>query len=92
MFRTDVCKRMIALACMLSATVLPVLYSADAKSDFVDPPLQFRSRPLWFWNDAAATAAEVEAQLQGNRDRSGYGGLAAPAARRSRTIRTTSRP
>jgi hypothetical protein len=46
------------------------------KSDFVNPPLKFRSRPLWFWNNANVTAAEVEAQLQGNRDHSGYGGLA----------------
>jgi len=46
------------------------------KSDFINPPLKFRARPLWFWNNAAVTAAEVEAQLQGNRDRSGYGGLA----------------
>src|SRR5512137_1488636 len=76
MFRTDEHRRMIALTCMLSATVLPVLYSADVKGDFVNPPLKFRARPLWFWNDTAVTAAAVEAQLQGNRDKSGYGGLA----------------
>jgi len=67
---------MIALACIISAMVLPVSCNADVKSDFVNPPLKFRSRPLWFWNNANVTAAEVEAQLQGNRDRSGYGGLA----------------
>jgi hypothetical protein len=67
---------MIALACLICATVLPVPCQADLKSDFVNPPLKFRSRPLWFWNNTAVTAAEVEAQLQGNRDRSGYGGMA----------------
>ena len=49
---------------------------AEVKSDFADPPLKFRSRPLWFWNNTAVTAAGVEAQLQGARDKSGYGGLA----------------
>ena len=67
---------MIALACLLSATALPLSCQADLKSDFVNPPLKFRSRPLWFWNNTAVTAAGVEAELQGNRDRSGYGGLA----------------
>jgi len=69
-------KPMIALACVIIAMALPVSCKADVKSDFVDPPLKFRSRPLWFWNNANVTAAEVEAQLQGNRDQSGYGGLA----------------
>jgi hypothetical protein len=75
-FKTGVYGLMIALVCLISATVLPVPCQADVKSDFVNPPLKFRSRPLWFWNNTNVTAAEVEAQLQGNRDRSGYGGLA----------------
>jgi hypothetical protein len=45
------------------------------KSDFVNPPLKFRSRPLWFWNNTAVTATEITNQMQGNLD-SGYGGLA----------------
>jgi len=68
--------RMIVLAWIIGAMVLPSPCQADVKSDFVNPPLKFRARPLWFWNNATVTAAEVEAQLQGNRDRSGYGGLA----------------
>ncbi|MCY2954239.1 MAG: glycosyl hydrolase [Planctomycetota bacterium] len=75
-FRTDECMRMIALVCLIFATVLPVPCKADQKSDFANPPLKFRSRPLWFWNNTTLTAAEVEAQLQGARDKSGYGGLA----------------
>jgi len=58
------------------AMALPALCQADLRSDFVNPPLRFRSRPLWFWNDTHVTAAEVEAQLQAHRDQSGYGGLA----------------
>lgn len=62
-----------AVACALA---LPTVCSADTRSDFANPPLKFRARPLWFWNDTAVTAAGVEAQLEGNRDRSGYGGMA----------------
>ncbi len=76
MFKANSFMPRIALGCMLGATALSLSCKADEKSDFVEPPLKFRSRPLWFWNNTAVTAAGVEAQLQGNRDRSGYGGLA----------------
>jgi len=61
---------------ILCAVALPVFCGADVKSDFVNPPLKFRSRPLWFWNNTDVTAAGVESELQGNCDKSGYGGLA----------------
>jgi hypothetical protein len=64
------------MTAMLLTPMAPMQARADVRSDFVNPPLKFRSRPLWFWNDTNVTAAEVEAQLQGNRDKSGYGGLA----------------
>ena len=64
------------MTAMLLTPMAPMQARADVRSDFVNPPLKFRSRPLWFWNNTNVTAAEVEAQLQGNRDRSGYGGLA----------------
>lgn len=58
----------------LLAFALPC--GADDRSDFLSPPLRFRARPLWFWNNAPVTKADVESQLQGNRDKSGYGGMA----------------
>jgi hypothetical protein len=67
---------MITLVCLIISAVFPVPSKADQKSDFVNPPLEFRARPLWFWNNTTVAAAEVEAQLQGARDKSGYGGLA----------------
>jgi hypothetical protein len=70
----------VAVLCGMTAMLLtlmaPMQARADVKSDFTNPPLKFRARPLWFWNNTNVTAAEVEAQLQGNRDQSGYGGLA----------------
>ena len=65
-----------AFAWVLVMSVLPSPCRADVKSDFTDPPLRLRSRPLWFWNDTAVTADGVAEQLTGARDRSGYGGLA----------------
>jgi hypothetical protein len=70
----------VAVLCWMTAMLLtpmaPMQARADVRSDFANPPLRFRARPLWFWNNTNVTAAEVEAQLQGNRDKSGYGGLA----------------
>jgi hypothetical protein len=66
-------KPIITLTCVLLSVTCCY---ADVKSDFTDPPLTFRSRPLWFWNNTQVTVSQVEAQLQGNRDQSGYGGLA----------------
>ena len=70
----------VAVLCGMTAMLLtpmaPMQARADVRSDFANPPLKFRARPLWFWNNTNVTAAEVEAQLQGNRDKSGYGGLA----------------
>lgn len=65
-----------ALLIGVSGLASSCLRRADSKNDFADPPLRYRARPLWFWNNTGITLAEVEAQLQGNRDRSGYGGLA----------------
>jgi len=76
MFKANSFIPRIALGCMLGATVLSLSCKADEKSDFVAPPLKFRSRPLWFWNNTAVTAAGVGDQLLACRDRSGYGGLA----------------
>jgi len=67
---------LLSLICLLATLGAAPWCRADVKSDFVQPPLKFRARPLWFWNNTAVTAAGVEEQLQGARDRSGYGGMA----------------
>ncbi|MEN9974458.1 MAG: hypothetical protein RLZZ282_464, partial [Verrucomicrobiota bacterium] len=66
----------LALAVLLAVAIFCAPSRADVKSDFASPPLRYRSRPLWFWNNTAVTAAGVEEQLLACRDRSGYGGLA----------------
>lgn len=68
-------KPILVLSCLASVILSITPCSADMKSDFVNPPVKFRSRPLWFWNNTAVTATEIANQMQGNLD-SGYGGLA----------------
>ena len=68
-------KPIFALSCLASIILSITPCSADMKSDFVNPPIKFRSRPLWFWNNTAVTATEIANEMQGNLD-SGYGGLA----------------
>jgi len=68
-------KPIFTVSCMASVILLVAPCIADMKADFVNPPVKFRPRPLWFWNNSAVTATEVANQMQGNLD-SGYGGLA----------------
>ena len=59
-------KPIFALSCLASIMSLITPCIAYTKSDFVDPPVKFRSRPLWFWNNTAVTATEIAGQMQGN--------------------------
>jgi hypothetical protein len=58
-------RRVIAIAFIIASMTSMLHCHADVKSDFVNPPIKFRSMPLWFWNNTNVTAAEVEAQPQG---------------------------
>ncbi|MCX6372820.1 MAG: hypothetical protein NTX16_07000, partial [Actinobacteria bacterium] len=61
----------------IGSSVLAQAAWADLRSDFAEPPLACRSRPLWFWNgplSAAETALvaqlnEANPQLVLHRDR-----------------------
>ena len=52
-------------------------FSSDItfRKDFVDPPLDFAPRPLWFWNDVEVTEDTVREHMQLARDRCGFGGF-----------------
>lgn len=45
---------------------------ADLLKDFADPPLRFKSRPLWFWN-AAPNPERTREQLNGCKERGYFG-------------------
>ena len=48
---------------------------ADMQSDFVDPPVKFLPRPLWFWNNTEVTTDVIDEQMQKSKDLSKYGGF-----------------
>ena len=45
------------------------------KDFFANPPLVFKPRPLWFWNNSTITSAGITDQMQKYKDNSGYGGF-----------------
>ena len=43
--------------------------------NFANPPLRYKPRPLWFWNNVRVTKEGVEEQMRKGRDLCGYGGF-----------------
>jgi len=52
-----------------------IVSAADLQQEFVDPPLKYATRPLWFWNNTTVTEEGIAEQMQQARDKSGYGGF-----------------
>ena len=42
---------------------------------FANPPVEYKPRPLWFWNNTTITSAGIIDQMQKYKDNSGYGGF-----------------
>lgn len=49
--------------------------NAFARENFADPPMQYRPRPLYFWNNTAIIPEILTDQMQKMRDLCGYGGF-----------------
>lgn len=49
--------------------------TAQMRSDFRDPPVQYWPRPLWFWNDTEVTAPGVLEQMRKSKELSKHGGF-----------------
>lgn len=58
----------------------PIDADTSLRKDFADPPFQFKSRPLWFWN-GPLSAERTCAQLEGCKERGYYGVGILPAER-----------
>lgn len=43
--------------------------------DFINPPIEYWPRPLYFWNNATVSAEVLTEQMQAMRDKCGYGGF-----------------
>ena len=48
---------------------------APQKDIFLNPPVSFWPRPLWFWNNTTVSESGIESQMQSYRDSCGYGGF-----------------
>ena len=67
MVRITLIKAVTLSCCAVSAVC------GDMKSDFVDPPLRYKTRPLWFWNGALSKAHTHEMMERSKAD--GYFGF-----------------
>ena len=48
---------------------------AFTRQNFIDPPIHYWPRPLYFWNNTTVTAEVLTEQMQKMRDQCGYGGF-----------------
>ena len=60
---------------MLAMAAFAQSFSYTA-ADFTIPPMQWRPVPLWFWNNTAVNAQEIEQQLEQMIETDNYGGCA----------------
>jgi len=70
--KTAVALLAVAWACAATPAMGEAAISREA---FADPPLELKSRPLWFWNKTGATGEEIREIMAACRDRSGYYGF-----------------
>jgi hypothetical protein len=68
----------------LGIALLSALFLVDAAfaqmtavetEKFADPPLELKSRPLWFWNKPGTTPGDIQEIMTQSRERSGYYGF-----------------
>lgn len=45
-------------------------------SDFINPPMEWRPVPLWFWNNATVEGTQLESELRNMIEQDRYGGCA----------------
>ncbi len=68
-------KNAIILTAMFMLTTGCTVGAKELRQDFNEPPLEYASRPLWFWNDTTVTEEGIAEQMQKSRDKCGYGGF-----------------
>ena len=63
------------LSLALALLAIPGSARAELDDDFLAPPMKYRTKPLWFWNNTSVTPTGIVDQMQNLRDRDGYGGF-----------------
>lgn len=72
----DLRKSFLSVACGALAVTALALPHPYTSAEFVDPPMQWRPVPLWFWNNTTVDLQQVENQLQQMILTDNYGGCA----------------
>ncbi len=63
------------LACFLWMCTGSSHKESFTSKDFIDPPIRYWPRPLYFWNNTTVSAGTLTEQMQKMRDECGYGGF-----------------
>jgi hypothetical protein len=66
---------LLAVVSVFSRSALSAEPADVTPEQFQDPPLEFKSRPLWFWNKPNPATVEIHQQMKNSRDQSGYYGF-----------------
>jgi len=72
--RAIIAARTVTLAVLLILAPLSPLF-ADITGDFANPPLKYRTTPL-YWLNGKISTADIDSQLTAFRDKDGYGSVA----------------
>jgi hypothetical protein len=66
--------------CIISSLIISIIVSeifgqVITKEQFINPPIRYWPKPLWFWNNTTVEESGIEQQMQACRDLCGYGGF-----------------
>jgi len=67
--------KLYGLICICFCLACRIAGAADPRQEFIEPPLKYATRPLWFWNNTPVTEEGIVKQIQEARDKCGYGGF-----------------
>ena len=65
----------ITITLLITLNAIAAASAGDLRQDFIEPPLKFATRPLWFWNNTTVTEEGIIKQMQEAHDKCGYGGF-----------------
>lgn len=60
---------------LLGFLALSLGVRAQRVEEFKTPPMEMRTKTLWYWNNATVTPEGIDEQLQALRDQAGFGGV-----------------
>jgi hypothetical protein len=67
--------RVLLAVISILVTINLVKAQSLSREEFLNPPVSYWPRPLWFWNNTTVDAGEIERQMRSFKDSCGYGGF-----------------